>query len=71
MRGKELDRLYGILILVLCILFLGGFGAYALVTGKVITGIEIVLTALVTIITTILGYLWGASAKPHSDGKED
>lgn len=69
MKGKELDRLYGVIVLILCILLLGGFGGYALITGKIITHIEIVLTALVTIITTIIGYLWGASVK-HDTNEE-
>lgn len=67
MRSRYLDKLYAVITLIICILFLGGLGGYALWADKAIAGIEIVLTGLVTIITTIIGYLWGSSVKSNHD----
>lgn len=71
MNAHEKDKLYAIIVLILCILLLGGFGSYSLITSKAVTGIEIILTGLITIITTIIGYLWGASVKHINNDKEE
>ena len=51
----------GVAIIVLCIAALIVFGAYALVTGKSLEPINLILTNLVGVISLLVGYFWGSS----------
>lgn len=64
------DRLCRMFTLYICLFLLGSIGIYCLVTAKAITGIEMILTALITTVTTIIGFDWGSSAKEHRNDKE-
>ena len=51
----------GMIILFLCVLTVISFGFYALVTGKSLENVSMIVTSLLSISTGLLGYWWGTS----------
>ena len=51
----------GMIILLLCIVTLIGFGTYALMTGKTLEPVGLIITFLTGTIGGLIGYWWGTS----------
>ena len=63
------DKLIRMIVLILCLLLLGGFGCYCLVATKTLDGCSMIVTALISVAQQIVGFDWGSSA--GSKNKDD
>lgn len=66
---KGFDKLIGMLILVLCLCFMGGVGIFYLITKTSMDPISMIVTGLITTATNLVGYYWGSSSS--SRDKDD
>jgi len=54
---------WGMIILVVCLLALIGFGIAAFRSGKTLEGVGMIIMALSSTVTDLKGYFWGSSDK--------
>ena len=66
---KGFDKFMGMLILLICLFFMGGVGVFYLITKTSMDPIAMIVTGLITTATNLVGYYWGSSSS--SRDKDD
>jgi len=56
------DKIIRMIVLILCLLFLGGIGVYGLKTGKSLDHITAVIALMSFVVKDIISYDWGSSS---------